>query len=703
MTDLGIYFVISRNPESSLEGVLDGSVKGSTKKRYISGVRSFVKSRNGEIAFALGHTQEEEAFFAWAVDWLKQGKSFSTVNNARSGMILCHLKAKISPTWLLAEATKKAMKAIKKQYENSGRKRSRLTFRKEVLEGLVKTATKSGRKELAIGYHLLFHGLMRHNHIRKILRADVFFLPDVEHASVYTWDFKTGGSIFEGKTVRVYGIKKVLIQHCEENRLMWDDPLFPNWSEDEALAFFRAYLKNAGIATFDKIVDMHCFRKSGAQHYFEVLGMPASHVSIHGTWSVQSSTLGQIYLDSMSLDNILNTRPAEVDAKLLDSIRTKRKRPMTAEASRGLQIRLEILRRALEKRPDAFSDPLSFPKDGQQKDSIVVFEDSAPAELKKTIFPQSFTGNEVEVTDEDLNEQLQLLEEEEPNEFEAEEKEKPENQKEGEVELPDDEEQLNFENPALLKIQRIESANQLYEEIENHQQDIDNVFRLERKLNGDMTLVEFGRFSSRKKKNPEVFILDCTHYVDTNGEVVTHVVNGTEWVWDIKFTFKEACDFGFKLDFIRNFHSTKRLHADNKWKFLHVDAPSNLRFEWFSDPKQVEYISELFESEKELLQEENKEIIVVEENETHSVQVSEENSEVGNNTNEEEETRVDADELLKKFPKLEKTPESTLDSIIEVVSSEGYVVQGEMKKWTELSPDMQKAIIMSRYQMSGAH
>jgi hypothetical protein len=103
-----------------------------------------------------------------------------------------------------------------------------LTF--TLFEKLVHAALQRRLVSMARGLWVLFFGLIRHSHIRVLLRADIIF--DGDLILIYVWGSKTD---LDGYYARIPGFR------AEATKLIagksWTDKVFPDWSESDAVGF----------------------------------------------------------------------------------------------------------------------------------------------------------------------------------------------------------------------------------------------------------------------------------------------------------------------------------------------------------------------------------------------------------------------------------------------------------------------------------
>lgn len=174
------------------------------------------------------------------------------------------------------------VKGLKKGSGVRGKERLGLTI--DMQRELVANARGDGWEELAVGYEILFRGLVRHDHLHR-LRFDT-----IEHrqsfCKIWMTGFKGDGDAQEGQWVKIIGMNKEILEQVARAEMAHgnrDRRLLPTWEENLAVSFLQ---RTAHIMGWPRgfRYDVHCLRVGGAGEQ-EILGASVPDLRMKGVWA----------------------------------------------------------------------------------------------------------------------------------------------------------------------------------------------------------------------------------------------------------------------------------------------------------------------------------------------------------------------------------------------------------------------------------
>lgn len=342
--------------------------KFSTKKGYCDKIRSFMATaEEAGTTLQVNDLGEKAWFEATCIKHVKvKGMAASTMEGLKAAIWFIHESAGVSPrdSWTKDEKTASFMRGIKAFSDRTRVAKARAKFSVEDLHGMLHCALAAGRRDLARGLYFLFFSMVRHSHMRKMLRGDFSFSSDGSFVEVWIWDSKTHSTI-GGYWVRVPGFRKEVEAWFKEKKFDWQDQVFPDWSETEAVRFVQSYMDYFNPERKDLcLTDIHCFRYAGACFY-KLMSVNLSLIRQQGGWSEDSNVLEKSYANERDpetrrqLEKETPVAPSPEEArKITDEARSRARRTVTREAQEGMALRRKAIAADQEKNP---SDPCFFP------------------------------------------------------------------------------------------------------------------------------------------------------------------------------------------------------------------------------------------------------------------------------------------------------------------------------------------------------
>lgn len=285
-------YALFEEAEGNFERGIVESMADSTSEGYATRLRVFTVSCQvrGIPDFPLNSEMERDAFETVSGEYvLEETKAGSTMDSLRCALRKVHMKHRISPTWTNREDVLEYVRGLKHRRGQDQILRgvqARVILQFDHLVGLCRVAIIHNKRYLARGYYIMFMGLLRHSHVRRIMRADILFSRDPTNVKIWAWGYKTGSHTLEGSYHKIVGFREEMELWINEKQWKWTDLMLEDWSEAEALAFLKQYCASIGIVGFK--VDIHCFRGSGVDYYENEVCLDQKVIRVLGRWSASS-------------------------------------------------------------------------------------------------------------------------------------------------------------------------------------------------------------------------------------------------------------------------------------------------------------------------------------------------------------------------------------------------------------------------------
>lgn len=295
--------------EGNFERGILASIASSTADGYSSRLSGFMQACRvrGIFDFVLNSPAERQAFEDVASDYVfGEIKAGSTMENLRCAIRKVHLKHRQSSTWTTREDTLEFVKGLRHQGGLDGIIRgvqARVILHHDHLVCLCRAAILHNKRYLARGFYIMYMGLLRHGHVRRIMRADFVFSRDPTHVKLWAWGYKTGSHTLEGSYHKIVGFREELELWINEKEWKWTDLMLEQWSEQEAVAFIKQYCASVGIVGFK--VDIHCLRGSGVEYYENEVCLEQKYIRVLGRWSASSHRYETAYRSTLPPEELV--------------------------------------------------------------------------------------------------------------------------------------------------------------------------------------------------------------------------------------------------------------------------------------------------------------------------------------------------------------------------------------------------------------
>jgi hypothetical protein len=160
---------------------------------------------------------------------------------------------------------------------------------KMFVDELMEKAFVDGYDELAVMYHVLFHGLPRVDHLRYVTKNDVYLSAFSEDAQIFIAGLKTDGS--SGTWITIPGLKP-LIGPLLTGRKAYDF-VFGRYSQEYLVDYLKKFAKSVNFGD-GFVLGAHAFRHSGVQFLMD-LGYTDDQIRRLGRWAPGSETMRLVY------------------------------------------------------------------------------------------------------------------------------------------------------------------------------------------------------------------------------------------------------------------------------------------------------------------------------------------------------------------------------------------------------------------------
>ena len=308
-------------------------LKPGSGKRYrssMNGFEAFLKDTGRTVT--PNSTAEKEAFMVFSDDYVtRQKKAGSSMTKTRCALAQRHRSLGLSRSWARQEEmiafTRNLTKDGGQSRMNRKVVRTRAPFEEFMLDELKQMCRQIDEPMMAIVYHLLFFGMVRHGHVEGILRCDVTPRMGTNSVTLYVEGAKTDDEEDEAHWIQVSEFKPLLAEVlATRTDWKWNDQLFAGWSERKANRLLQKFMDARGyLMAYD--VDVHCLRRGGADFY-RSHGIDPNMIKKKALWTQRSRML-TTYCSGVSFHQMAHDMQARSDKtsmeKAVQMMRQRRK------------------------------------------------------------------------------------------------------------------------------------------------------------------------------------------------------------------------------------------------------------------------------------------------------------------------------------------------------------------------------------------